>query len=501
MRESSCPGDAASRAARTFAGSLIVLLVVTAAVAQPITYTGFVITDGQLGAWQFHNARVILTFQSDTDYVQQLVITIPPHSPTNVVVNTAGTARIRIIDHEKTVDATIDPNQIFVSYDQSNHGAGFGSMVPKVPFPDSIISPVYPLAISHGVFAVPTGGIACSNNFGVVSAEECDLPINLKGDAAFAGFAWSCFGIPHGEACTEADPTQKIGLLTTDKGALYLFQTYDVFNGFFDDMGNKIDDTMNMGFFFQRVGDSRVPLPYSIFAPSSRATSGLIVYNTFLISDVSIGGELIHGASVHLSFSSTINGVRPLPGPGGLDGYINEDGIGRVTITKGSRTITATLAPHEMYVFFDQSNASVGFGSYSGGPSYPVYLSAGPNGFGEIEDLTTGVSIIIANSGASSFYTPNTAALAQITDLKHETLLASWVTSCTPILQSTSFFPLLYLPCSFLNAPPRLSTNRGDFYLYMPYWISYPPNPATTATTTNTAVFWTSFPLDSEGDE
>src|SRR5437588_4152293 len=76
-------------------------------------------------------------------------------------------------------------------------------------------------------------------------------------------------------------------------------------------------------------------------------------------------------------------------------------------------------------------------------------------------------------------------------------VLASWVTSCTTIFQSTTFF-LPYIPCSFLNAPPRLSTNRGDSYLYMPYWISTCPN---TGSTTNMAVFWTSFPLHSEGGE
>ena len=41
--------------------------------AGPIKYTGFTITDGQLGSWAFHNARVILTFVSDTKYVHSNV--------------------------------------------------------------------------------------------------------------------------------------------------------------------------------------------------------------------------------------------------------------------------------------------------------------------------------------------------------------------------------------------------------------------------------------------
>ena len=324
--------------------AIAMFLTSSIAQGQPITYTGFVITDGQLGAWQFHNARVIFTFQSDTRYVQVLNIPVPGHRfAPSIAVTTTGIARITIIDHEKTVKATFDPpNQIFVSYDQSNGGVGFGSMVPGVPFPDSIISPVYPLALSNGVLDIANGGPPCSGNGYVLSAEGCDLPKNLKGNAAFAGVAWSCFGIPIQEACTEADPTQQIGLLTTDKGALYLFQNYNVLNVGFDDMGNRIDESLNTGFFFQEMGDSEIedsqaPLPYSILAPSSGTTSGRIVYNTFLISDVSIGGELIQGASVHLSFTSTINSVKPLPGVS--NGYINEDGTGRVTITKNSRSI------------------------------------------------------------------------------------------------------------------------------------------------------------------
>ena len=59
--------------------AIAMFLTSSIAQGQPITYTGFVITDGQLGAWQFHNARVIFTFQSDTRYVQVLNIPVPGH--------------------------------------------------------------------------------------------------------------------------------------------------------------------------------------------------------------------------------------------------------------------------------------------------------------------------------------------------------------------------------------------------------------------------------------
>jgi hypothetical protein len=46
--------------------------------AKPVTYTGFTITDGKLGSWSFHNARVYLTFQGDTNNVH-LITPLPPN--------------------------------------------------------------------------------------------------------------------------------------------------------------------------------------------------------------------------------------------------------------------------------------------------------------------------------------------------------------------------------------------------------------------------------------
>jgi hypothetical protein len=52
---------------------LVTVVLASAALAEPIKYTAFTITDGQLGSWAFHNARVILTFVSDTNNVQSNV--------------------------------------------------------------------------------------------------------------------------------------------------------------------------------------------------------------------------------------------------------------------------------------------------------------------------------------------------------------------------------------------------------------------------------------------
>ena len=65
----------------------------TRASAAPVTYTGFTITDGKLGPWEFHNARVYLTFQSDTrnvQFVQYPDIVDPTKGTLDAYINSTG---------------------------------------------------------------------------------------------------------------------------------------------------------------------------------------------------------------------------------------------------------------------------------------------------------------------------------------------------------------------------------------------------------------------------
>lgn len=88
------PGEGRShitihQASSTFLGSFgrtiivagISLVAVCAALAEPVTYTGFTITDGKLGNWSFHNARVYLMFKSDTTNVQFMQPLDPCNAP------------------------------------------------------------------------------------------------------------------------------------------------------------------------------------------------------------------------------------------------------------------------------------------------------------------------------------------------------------------------------------------------------------------------------------
>ena len=122
-------------------------------------------------------------------------------------------------------------------------------------------------------------------------------------------------------------------------------------------------------------------------------------------------------------------------------------------------------------MFFDPSTASVGFGSKSGGRAYPVTLSeCSCNSV----QLVGAVSDIINSSEADAgHYTAQTETLANVTDLTHEIVLADFASSCSP---DTAFVPATGI-CSDLTAPAKLTTNKGDFYLYEPYTQHYSTSP------------------------
>jgi hypothetical protein len=120
------------------------------ATGQPVTYTGFTISDGQLGTWQFHNARVTFTFLGNTSNVQEISA-----GGADISINTTGTAKVLIAAPGRTVGATFAPDQLFVSLDHGTpdpccpsvggRGLGFGSFTATHDF-----DPAYPLGVEDG---------------------------------------------------------------------------------------------------------------------------------------------------------------------------------------------------------------------------------------------------------------------------------------------------------------------------------------------------------------
>jgi hypothetical protein len=449
---------------------VMALLLASPALAGPITYSGFTITDGKLGSWQFHNARVFLTFESDTNNVQTLNVPIPNTTQTvTIAYNPTGVARITIVGEDRTVHATFKKGQIFASYDLSNGGVGFGSFAP-----DGSFQPAYPLGVAGGTVDGPAAvGLA----FGP-SPEELALSADLMSDTGLSGRGWVCVTFPDATCPAPTVP------LKTNKGDLFLFQPYQV-----EPQAPNGGKVLNAGLFFADKQDPDSGFPPSLFAESGKASSKDITYNVFLVSDVSIGGRRFNNAKIHLSFSSDTSTVKPLSGTG-PKAFVNEDGIARVVITKGSTTIKAKFDRHQIYVFFDPSTGSVGFGSHSGGRAYPVTVTQcacnSPQLVGAVSD------IIDSNGADANKYTPKTATL--LTDLTNETVLADFASSCSPY----SAFDVVNGFCSNLSAvPAKLTTNEGDFYLFEPYTQTQTSFPFSN----NWALFWSNFSSDQREDE
>ena len=149
----------------------------TTVAAVPVTYVGFAITDGQLGRWQFHNARVYFVFIGNTDTVQFIQPYIDPNNPqygtVDVWINQSGLAMVFIAADDRTVAARFARNQLFVSVDLGDtvdaphlgaRGMGFGSVT------STGFEPAYPLGVEDGT--IDWGDIGNDPSTGATASPE-----------------------------------------------------------------------------------------------------------------------------------------------------------------------------------------------------------------------------------------------------------------------------------------------------------------------------------------
>jgi hypothetical protein len=162
-----------------------------------------------------------------------------------------------------------------------------------------------------------------------------------------------------------------------------------------------------------------------------------------------------------------------------------------VQITKDGRTVSARFAPDQIYVYFDPATGA-GFGSKSGGQAYPAVLA--PSFVHVDTELFAAVADILIGAasnyhGPASDYSGATFDLAQTTDLKQETLLADYVSSCPNFNFSNGV-------CYDLTSSSKLITDKGDFYLYQVYNANGMNDPTTLVRSSNSwGVFWTTYPI------
>jgi hypothetical protein len=462
--------------------ALTASLLATAAIAAPITYTAFTDTDGKIGSWSFHNARVYLTFHGDTSNVQ--TIDVPnifiTGTMTEAVLNATGTASVTIITAQKTVHARFLPNQLFVSLDhgtlpgpfQGGRGVGFGMFSATAA---GGIEPTYPLAFEDGTI---DWGDALTPSAAIQS-----LSTDLKHSTVFSGRALSCINFPADLSCSAPAPALK-----TDKGDFFLYAPY---------LNVIAEDELNGGFFTAHLGEEESgdsessgggdESGMSQPAQSSRSKKP-ITYTGALISNAKLDGHVYQNAQIYISFDADRSTALPFQDAQSA-GYINATGQGRLKIVHGSSVTSADFAPNQLYAYFDKTHGSVGIGSKAGGRGYPFTVTRNEDVQGLVENSTIGAITDILSGTRVTDFTPQTATL--VTDLTNQTVLSGAASSCVSFDPATSV-------CSALT-PIALKTSAGDFYLYEPYTddetpIGNSPPDGTHPYSINWGVWWSEIP-------
>jgi len=471
---------------RFFLGSLMtVCLILTFALprgasAEEITYRGFMVADGKIGDWQFHNARVYLTFKGDTANIQTMLFPFNTSNPVDgaaqVDINSGGTATVTIMTPLKTVYAVFKPGQIFVSLDHGDifsatplplaafngaRGVGFGTFHASSP---GGIEPGYPMAIEDGT--VDWGDYS---GFNFVSPELSGLSADLLSNTGFSGRVYSCVGFP-GSSC----PSPSFAL-STNQGDLYFYQSY---------LNLGFHDAMSGGIFVACrnatgcLSDSGL----TTYWGHNTYTSKPITYRAALLADVTLGDKTYYGAEVYLGFKSEVATAVPFHDITS-SGYLNGVGQASARIVSGSEVVEFNFNAGQLYVYYDQTHGTAGFGSVAGGRGYPFALTSFQDNNGLVEDnLIAAVTDILHNPGNAGNYSAPTASV--VVNLTQAFQLAGGASSCVSLDPVSS-------NCSN-SSPVALKTDRGNFLIYEPYTID--ATGSSQPFSVNWGIFWAEIP-------
>ena len=165
---------------RFFLATIFVFALHRSLSAQPMVYTGVVVTDVRVGSTLFHNASLKITFAGDSNNILQ--VPVPSTECGGVgyfLYMTQGVARMEIEYQGRTRTARLNDGQVFVAVDECNGGIGFGSFTGPMGF-----EPAYPLALP---WVQPNIG-------------RSSMAVHYRMDLSVTGSAWSCIGFPPGGA-------------------------------------------------------------------------------------------------------------------------------------------------------------------------------------------------------------------------------------------------------------------------------------------------------------
>lgn len=188
-------------------------------------------------------------------------------------------------------------------------------------------------------------------------------------------------------------------------------------------------------------------------APALAAS--LFVYQARVVADVSLGGRFFQNADVAISFIGDASTVSQVPGISsslcsGPSFYWLPQGDGFLKIVSGGESIGARFASGQLFAALDTCNLGIGIGSYIGPrhlePGYPIAFARGSAG--------------------------NTSASPSALSTASNTSGNAW--SCVG-------YPPTYIGSDGKGdglcadpTPYPLHTDRGDFFIYMPYTVPPP---------------------------
>jgi hypothetical protein len=202
--------------------------LVTTAFAAPISYRASVVTNIRLGAQNYQNAALDLTFSGDTADIGPVTDSSGNPLPGNCYFQLSkGRASFSFETGGTRVAGQFLPGQLFVALDACAAGIGLGSFTGPNGF-----EPVYPLGFTHG----------SADNFAAGNPSALSTHANVSGNA------WSCIGYPpsNGGSCTAPDAYP----LHTNLGQdLFVYMPYLFICGYPDEICLTKSGSMNRGTF------------------------------------------------------------------------------------------------------------------------------------------------------------------------------------------------------------------------------------------------------------
>jgi hypothetical protein len=454
---------------RFFLATIFVFALDRSLSAQPMVYTGVVVTDVRVGSTLFHNASLTITFEGDSNNIAQVGIPSTECGGTDYFLYlTQGVARMQIEYQGRTRKARLNDGQVFVTVDECNGGIGFGSFVGP-----NGLEPAYPLALTMGT----------------AEYEAIFDGSPLTDAISVSGSAWSCIGFPPGGAgalpgtangeCTPPDAYP----LQSDIGNIFIYQPYYEGTGAGGIASNHSGST-NRGVFLVRSQASGTVA--ALNAPESDDESG-IVYTLQTVADGSIGNHAFYQALVTFRMFSSPRSVTRQPSPVDPTKSLYQNrGYATITVDDAGVVISAVFAPGEVYVRYDTGSGVAGFGSRIS-PTYPVALNcangAYPSDSTYTADCLQGAAwdYLNVNDSFEIFHggtlaqlnspqdpSPGLTALPQ--SLSQNTILTGSTHTCAGVytIGPPGPFPY-YFPGDLLvcggPAPRGLHTSKGDLFL------------------------------------